>query len=139
MCEFLQLDLTDLVRTAPRSSKLLERLTLQQEQEITGDLKLFIVAFCALHLLRAEEMLQYYKMTEAELIARMTRLEHIGFLELHPGNRYRLLFRGRSAGFPMDNRQLAKREMRDYHHSFDQANCCKSSTSGCRTRHASRC
>jgi DNA-binding Xre family transcriptional regulator len=122
MCEFLQLDLTDLVRTAPRSSKLLERLTLQQEQEITGDLKLFIVAFCALHLLRAEEMLQYYKMTEAELIARMTRLEHIGFLELHPGNRYRLLVARTFRWIPDGPiAQLAKREMRDFfHHSFDE-------------------
>lgn len=121
ICEYLQLDLADLVHTRPPTRKLLERLTWKQEEEVTSDSKLFVVAVCALHLLRVEEMLQYYEMSEVECVGKLLRLEHIGFLELHPGNRYRLLvartFRWIPGG-PIA--QLAKREMADFFdHSFD--------------------
>jgi len=121
ICDYLQVELSDLVRTLPRSRKLLEQLTWKQEEEVTGDMKLFVVAVCALHLLRVEEMLQYYEMSETECVSKLLRLEHIGFLELHPGNRYRLLvsrtFRWIPGG-PIA--QLAKREMMDFFdHSFD--------------------
>ena len=122
ICEHLQLELSDLVRTLPRTHKLLERLTWKQEQEVTRDPKLFVVAVCALHLLRLEEMLQYYDMSEAECVSKLLTLERIGFLELHPGNRYRLLvartFRWIPGG-PIA--QLAKREAADFFdHSFDE-------------------
>lgn len=121
ICEHLQLELADLVRTLPRPHKLLERLTLKQEEEVTRDPKLFVVAVCALHLLRFEEMLQYYDLSEAECVRKLLRLERIGLLELHPGNRYRLLvartFRWIPGG-PIA--QLAKREAADFFdHSFD--------------------
>jgi DNA-binding Xre family transcriptional regulator len=121
ICEYLQLELSDLVRTLPRSRKLLERLTWKQEEEVTGDIKLFVVAVCALHLLRVEEILHYYELSETECLSKLLRLEHIGFLELHPGNRYRLLvartFRWIPGG-PIA--QLATREMTDFFdHSFD--------------------
>jgi DNA-binding Xre family transcriptional regulator len=121
ICEHLQLDLADLVRTVPRTHKLLERLTREQEEELTGDLKLFVVAVCALHLLRVEEMLSYYQMTQAECVSKLLRLEHIGFLELHPGNRYRLLVARTFRWIPDGPiAQLAKREMVDFFdHSFD--------------------
>jgi DNA-binding Xre family transcriptional regulator len=121
ICEYLQLDLADLVRTLPRAHRLLERLTWKQEEEVTADHKLFVVAVCALHLLRVEEMLQYYEMTEAECVSKLLRLEHIGFLELHPGNRYRLLVARTFRWIPDGPiAQLAKREMTDFFdHSFD--------------------
>jgi DNA-binding Xre family transcriptional regulator len=121
LCEYLQVDLADLVRTSPRPHRLLERLTWKQEEEVTGDVKLFIVAVCALHLLRVEEMLQYYDMTEAQCVSKLLRLEHIGFLELHAGNRYRLLVARTFRWIPDGPiAQLAKREMTDFFdHSFD--------------------
>jgi len=121
ICEYLQVDLADLVRTVPRAHKLLERLTWPQEEELTGDLKLFVVAVCALHLLRVEEMLGYYEMSEAECVSKLLRLERIGFLELHPGNRYRLLVARTFRWIPDGPiAQFAKREMTDFFdHAFD--------------------
>jgi DNA-binding Xre family transcriptional regulator len=121
ICAFLQLELPDLVRTLPRPHRLLERLTWTQEEQVTGDTQLFVVAVCALHLLRVEEMLQYYALSEAQCVSKLLLLERIGFLELHPGNRYRLLvartFRWIPGG-PIA--QLAKREMAEFFdHSFD--------------------
>ncbi len=121
ICDFLELDLIDLIRTAPRPHKLLEGLTWKQEEEVTGDVKLFVVAVCALHLLRVEEMIQYYDLTDAECIQKLLRLERIGFLQLHPGNRYRLLVARTFRWIPDGPiAQLAKREMIDFFdHSFD--------------------
>jgi DNA-binding Xre family transcriptional regulator len=121
ICEYLQVDLADLVRTVPRTHKLLERMTWQQEEEVTRDMKLFIVAVCTLHLLRVEEILQYYEMSEAECVSKLLRLEHIGFLELHPGNRYRLLVARTFRWIPDGPiAQFAKGEMTDFFdHSFD--------------------
>jgi len=122
ICALLQLELADLVRTLPRPHKLLEQMTWKQEAQVTADTKLFVVAVCALHLLRVEEILLYYEMSEAECVSKLAMLERIGFLELHPGNRYRLLvartFRWIPGG-PIA--QLAKREMADFlDHSFDE-------------------
>jgi DNA-binding Xre family transcriptional regulator len=121
ICEYLQLDFADLVRTLPRPHRLLERLTWKQEEEVTGDTRLFVVAVCALHLLRVEDMLRYYDMTEAECVSKLLALERIGFLELHPGNRYRLLVARTFRWIPDGPiAQLAKREMIDFFdHSFD--------------------
>jgi DNA-binding Xre family transcriptional regulator len=122
ICEHLQLELADLVRTLPRPHRLLERLTLKQEEEVTADPKLFVVAVCALHLLRVDEMLRYYEMSEAECVAKLLRLERIGFLELHPGNRYRLLVARTFRWIPDGPiAQFARREMSDFFdHSFDE-------------------
>jgi DNA-binding Xre family transcriptional regulator len=122
ICAFLQLELPDLVRTLPRPRRLLERLTWEQEEEVTGDTLLFVVAVCALHLLRVDEMLQYYEMSEAECVSKLLALERIGFLELHPGNRYRLLVARTFRWIPDGPiARLAKREMTDFFdHSFDQ-------------------
>jgi DNA-binding Xre family transcriptional regulator len=122
ICAFLQLELPDLVRTLPRARRLLERLTWKQEEEVTGDPKLFVVAVCALHLLRVEEILQYYEMSEAECVSKLLTLEHVGFLELHAGNRYRLLVARTFRWIPDGPiAQFAKREMTDFFdHSFDE-------------------
>ena len=122
VCEFLQVELTDLVRTLPRSRRLLEQLSWEQEEQVTGDVKLLFVAICALHLLRVDEIIRDYQFTEAQCVRKLLALERIGFLELHPGNRYRLLvartFRWIPDG-PIS--RLAKREMPDFFdHSFDQ-------------------
>jgi len=122
LCEFLQLELTDLVRTLPRSRRLLEQLSWEQEEQVTADVKLLFVAICALHLLRVEEIIRDYQFTEAQCVRKLLALERIGFLELHPGNRYRLLvartFRWIPDG-PIS--RLAKREMPDFFdHAFDQ-------------------
>lgn len=122
ICDYLQVELADLVRTAPRPRRLLESMTWNQEEEVTGDVKLFIVAVCALHLLSAEEMLRYYEMSEAECLSKLLRLEKIGFLELRPGNRYRLLVSRTFRWIPDGPiARFAKREMADFFdHSFDE-------------------
>jgi len=66
-------------------------------------------------------MLQHYDLTEAECIQKLLRPERIGFLQLQPGNRCRLLVAHTFKWIPDGPiAQLAKREMVDFFdHSFD--------------------
>jgi len=53
--------------------------------------RLFIVAVCTMQGFKFEDIIATYKITEAQCVALLTRLDRLGFLELLPNNRYRLL------------------------------------------------
>lgn len=73
------------------SSPLISQLSLQQEKEIINDPKLLVVAVSALNQVSLEAMLASYQMTEVEIIKHLLRLDKIGFLQLLPNNRVKLL------------------------------------------------
>lgn len=90
MCSVIQVDLTDLARGTPRQSKLINELTHDQEQEIVDNVRLFIVAVCTMQGVRFEDIVATYKISEAQCVQLLARLDKLGFLELLPKNRYRL-------------------------------------------------
>jgi transcriptional regulator with XRE-family HTH domain len=91
LCELVQVDLAELARGMPRESRLINRLTQQQEEELMSDPALLLVAVSALQQLRAEDIVETYKLTDAQCLQCLLRLERIGILELHEKNRIRLL------------------------------------------------
>jgi DNA-binding Xre family transcriptional regulator len=90
LCELVQVDLAELARGMPRESRLINRLTQEQEEELMSDPALLLVAVCALQQMRAEEIVETYKLSEAQCLEQLLRLERIGILELHEKNRIRL-------------------------------------------------
>jgi AcrR family transcriptional regulator len=90
ICELVQVDLSELARGMPRESRLINRLSREQEEEIMSDPALVLVAICALHQMRVEEMVELYQLDEAQCVALLLRLERIGILEVHENNRIRL-------------------------------------------------
>jgi transcriptional regulator with XRE-family HTH domain len=90
MCDVLQVDLAELARGMPRDSRLVSQLTRAQEEELMSDPALLCAAACAMHQLRVEEMVQLYRMDEAQCVRLLVRLERLGILELHENNRIRL-------------------------------------------------
>ncbi|MBI3229041.1 MAG: XRE family transcriptional regulator, partial [Burkholderiales bacterium] len=62
-----------------------------QEKEIISDPKLLLVAVSALNQISLESMLASYQMAEVEIIRHLLRLDKIGFLQLLPNNRVKLL------------------------------------------------
>ena len=91
ICSFAQIELAELTRGLSASEKLIARLTVAQEEAVVSDPKLFLVAVCALNLLEFDEILSSYALTKAELVGFLSRLDRMGFLRLHPNNRYKLL------------------------------------------------
>ena len=90
ICELLQVDLAELARSTPRDNRLLNRLTGAQEEELMSDPALLPVAVSALNQMRVDEIVATYKLDEARCVALLVRLEKLGILELHAGNRIRL-------------------------------------------------
>ncbi len=70
---------------------LIDRLTLAQEREIIGDIRLLVVAVSAMNQISFDDIVRFYALSEAEVTGYLLRLDRIGFLELLPNNRVRLL------------------------------------------------
>jgi DNA-binding Xre family transcriptional regulator len=90
ICEVADVDLSDLARGLPRESRLVNRLDREQEEELVGNPHLLLVAVCAIHQLRVEEIVALYDLDEARCVQLLLRLEKLGILELHEKNRIRL-------------------------------------------------
>lgn len=72
-------------------SPLITQLSLAQEREIINDPKLLVIAVSALNQVPLEYLLEHYQLSEAELVKNLLRLDKIGFLQLLPNNRIKLL------------------------------------------------
>ena len=85
------IDFREIASIAHDESKLISQLTYAQEQEIIGDTKMFIMAVSVLNLIAIGQIVNVYQISEAEAIKYLVRLDKIGFIELQPNNRVKLL------------------------------------------------
>ena len=119
LCEFVQVELAELARGTRRNDRFLQRLTHEQEARLMADPKLFLVAVCAIHQMRLEEITALYRIEKAEGVALLLQLEKIGILELHGNNRIRLKLARTFAWIPDGPiMRYAKSQMADF---FDHA------------------
>ena len=106
ICRALKLDFADLARRVADAQPLTVRLTLEQERAVVADRTLLLMAICVLSQWTLEQVVEAYRLTEAEGIRALVQLDRIGIVELRPGNRYRLklskTFRWRPHGPVMD-------------------------------------
>jgi transcriptional regulator with XRE-family HTH domain len=86
-----QIDFRDIALAAHNESPLISELSHAQEMEIIGDVRLFIVAVSVLNQLSVEQIVRIYELSEAEVVKYLVRLDRIGFIELLPNNRVKLL------------------------------------------------
>lgn len=91
VCELANTEFSDLARALRQEEKLISHLTHEQEKEIVSNRKLFLVAVCVLNHVSLEQILATYELTKAECIQLLARLDHLGFIQLQPDNRIRLL------------------------------------------------
>jgi DNA-binding Xre family transcriptional regulator len=91
ICDFLQLELKDLVKRTPKRRQLIEQLTEMQEEELANNKKLLMVAVCVMTLWTFEDMLSHLSMSSVECMRLMSRLDTLGFIEMRPNHQYRLL------------------------------------------------
>lgn len=106
ICRALKLDFADLARRVADAQPLLAQLTQDQEKAVVADKKLLLVAICVLSQWTLEQITTTYRLTEAQCVGYLVKLDHIGIIELRPLNRYRLklakTFRWRPHGAVMD-------------------------------------
>jgi transcriptional regulator with XRE-family HTH domain len=86
-----EIEFRDIATSINDEVKLISQLTYAQEKEIIEDAKLLIVAVSVLNLIDVELIPKIYQITSAEVVKYLVRLDRIGFLELLPNNRVKLL------------------------------------------------
>jgi hypothetical protein len=102
ICRVLQTDFAELARQVAESQPLRRELSLEQEKAVVADRKLLLLAICAQSQWTFEQIVSTYRLTEAEVVRGLARLDKLGIIDLKPMNRYRLhvaqTFRWRAHG-----------------------------------------
>jgi DNA-binding Xre family transcriptional regulator len=90
ICRALKLDFAELARRVADAQPLLKEMTQEQERAVVADKKLLLCALCVLSQWTLEQIVGYYRLSEAECIKYFVQLDRIGIIQLRPLNRYRL-------------------------------------------------
>lgn len=100
ICQFAGLGLTELAREVDSEKNYISHLTLEQEREVVGNARLFLIAVCSLNHMTLEQILATYDIPKADCIQLLLKLDKIKFLELMPNNRIRLKVSSNFAWLP---------------------------------------
>lgn len=102
ICQLIPIELSDLFQMLEKQQEKISHLTEEQEKELVNDTKLFLTAVCVRDGWTFDDMLSHYQFDEFELIRLLARLDKLKFIQLLPGNEYKLLiaqnFRWRTNG-----------------------------------------
>jgi DNA-binding Xre family transcriptional regulator len=90
ICEILEINLYDLVRQGRQEAEQPRELSLEQEEALARDLKLFMVFHLLLNGWTVPEILADYALSQTELIRLLVRLDRLKLIELLPQDRVRL-------------------------------------------------
>ena len=82
--------LAELAQEAALGEKRLHTLDEAQERELVADEKLLLVAVCVLNQWSIADSVARYRLSEAECLRRLVKLDRLRLIQLLPGNRIRL-------------------------------------------------
>ncbi|WDD99381.1 helix-turn-helix domain-containing protein [Thalassomonas actiniarum] len=91
ICNIINISLSDLFLIAQKQQDQLTQLTIEQEQQLVSDTKLFLVAVCVRDAWPFREIIRHYQITELECIRLLARLDKLKMIQLLPNNEYKLL------------------------------------------------
>ncbi len=91
ICEFLGIEISDLLQKMQQMSKRITQLTLEQEKIIVSNRRLCLVTICVVNRWSVKDILNYYNLTEHECIQYLAELDKIKIIELLPKNKIKLL------------------------------------------------
>jgi DNA-binding Xre family transcriptional regulator len=120
ICGLMGLEIADLVELAHQAENRIVELTEEQERELVSDPKVLLVAVLVFNYWSAAKILETYRLTEAELVKVLTRLDKMRIIDLLPGNRIKVRlarnFKWRKAGPIQRNfEERLQREFFDSH------------------------
>jgi len=91
LCNWLGVDIKEVVLQAEQQQPLITQLSLEQEQELTQDSRLLLICYLVINHWKEYEIKQQFEITEAELNKHLIKLEKLGLIELSTYNRIRVL------------------------------------------------
>lgn len=90
ICKAVGVAMEDVLRQATETLPHADTLTLAQERSLVEDPELLLVAICCLGHWTLAQIIDTYRLTEAQAIVHLVRLDRLALIELKPLNRYRL-------------------------------------------------
>lgn len=91
ICTFANIELADLAVSTRRDKPLVSRLTAEQEKVIMSDMRLLLVAVCVLNHVPFQQIVANYRISDADCVKLLLKLDRLKFLQLLPNNRIKLL------------------------------------------------
>jgi len=85
------LEISDLMAQLAEEKQHITQLTFEQEQILVSDVKLLVVAICAINNWTFNEIISRYRIEKTETIQCLAKLDQIKLVELQPKNRIKLL------------------------------------------------
>ncbi len=90
ICHMLDMEISDLVQLMTDQQHKLQQLTVEQEQEVTDDVTLLVVAICALNKWTMADIVAFYDISEGECFRKLAQLDRLGLIDLLPHNRIKV-------------------------------------------------
>jgi len=92
VCQMINMEITDLVQLMNENNTVhLSGLSEEQEKEIANDLDLLLVTVCVLNRWAMQDIIGYFRLSEAECIGYLAKLDRLKLIELLPKNKVKLL------------------------------------------------
>jgi len=91
LCQWLGLEISDLVQLMESRQQRVTQLTEDQECELVSDTSLLLMAHSLLNHWAFEEVISTYRISELEGIRLLARLDRMGIIQMLPHNRVKLL------------------------------------------------
>jgi DNA-binding Xre family transcriptional regulator len=90
LCDWLEVEVADLVQQSASSAPLVTEIDPLQEEELLNDLPLLLLAFLTLNGWSEQEILEIFSFRKAELTQRLWQLERLGLIELMSSGRIKV-------------------------------------------------
>lgn len=90
ICDLMQVDLAELVQAAEDAQADVRQLRADQEADLVADPRRLLVAVCVLNHMTLAQIIAKYRLTRAECIAQLLRLDRLQLIRLQPENRVKL-------------------------------------------------
>lgn len=87
VCEFVGMDISELVLLMEQQAELITNLSFAQEKELVANVQLLLVAVCLLNHWRFDEIIATYDINQHQCIQLMAKLDRMKIIQLLPKNR----------------------------------------------------
>jgi len=86
VCDLARLELAELVRAAEAAQPEVDQLSAEQEADLVAEPKRLLVAVCVLNQMTLAQIVAQYRLSRAECVAQLLRLDRLQLIRLLPEN-----------------------------------------------------
>ena len=90
LCDWLEVEVSDVVQQSSSSAPLVTELDPLQEEELLRDMPLLLITFLTLNRWSEAEILDVFNFRKPDLAQRLRQLERLGLIELMPSGRIKI-------------------------------------------------